>query len=128
MTSFRRIVSAASYLCHAFVVAPCLARPVACFVLGAWVVAVVTCPKVLTTFRVVALDLHVGIAEGHLHDIAVRLLHKHDELLLPVGGFALANTSRLVERRSDSIISFGVSTSSLPQVIFSLGGAPEYPP
>lgn len=29
---------------------------------------------------------------------------------------------------SDSIMNLGVSTSSLPQVIFSLGTAPEYPP
>ncbi len=29
---------------------------------------------------------------------------------------------------SDSMTNFGVSTSSLPQVIFSLGTAPEYPP
>ena len=29
---------------------------------------------------------------------------------------------------SDSITNFGVSTASLPQVIFSLGTAPEYEP
>ena len=29
---------------------------------------------------------------------------------------------------SDSIINLGVSMSNFPQLIFSLGGAPEYPP
>ena len=29
---------------------------------------------------------------------------------------------------SDSIINLGVSTSNFPQLIFSVGGAPEYPP
>ena len=29
---------------------------------------------------------------------------------------------------SDSIMNDGVVASSLPQVIFSFGGAPEYPP
>ena len=100
MVSFRRSLSAASYLCHAFVSAPCLARPVACFVLGAGVVAVVSSSEVLTTFRVVSSDFHVGIAEGHLDNIAVWLLNENDKLLFSVGGLAFTNAARLVERRS----------------------------
>jgi hypothetical protein len=40
----------------------------------------------------------------------------------------LAKTSGATMVASDSIMYFGVSTLSLPQVIFSLGTAPEYDP
>lgn len=40
----------------------------------------------------------------------------------------LANTSGATIVASDSIMNFGVSTLSLPHVIFSLGTAPEYDP
>ena len=40
----------------------------------------------------------------------------------------LANTNGATMVASDSIMNFGVSTLSLPHVIFSLGTAPEYEP
>ena len=40
----------------------------------------------------------------------------------------LANTNGATIVASDSIMNFGVSTLSLPHVIFSLGTAPEYDP
>jgi len=55
--------------------------------------------EVLATLGVVALDLHVRVAEGQLHDVAVRLLDEDDELLLPVGRLTLANPARAVELR-----------------------------
>ena len=39
-----------------------------------------------------------------------------------------ANTSGATMVASDSMMNFGVFTASLPQVIFSLGSAPEYEP
>ena len=66
--------------------------------LGSGVVTVVAGPEVLAPLWVVALDFHVRVTEGHLHDVAVRLLHEHDELLLPVGRLALANAAGLVQR------------------------------
>lgn len=68
--------------------------------LGAGVVAVVSRSEVLAPFWVVSFDFHVGIAEGHLDNIAVWLLNENDELLFSVGGLAFTNAARLVERRS----------------------------
>ena len=40
----------------------------------------------------------------------------------------MAKSSGATIVASDSIMNVGVSTPSLPQLIFSLGGAPEYEP
>ena len=49
--------------------------------------------EVLPTFRIVALNLHIRIAEANLNDVASRILNV-DGTLLPLAG----SVERLVER------------------------------
>ena len=52
--------------------------------------------------------------------------HKSDRWIYQPSKYAKINGATIVA--SDSMINFGVSIPSLPQVIFSFGTAPEYEP
>lgn len=61
-----------------------LAGPVAWFPLWSWVVAVMSGAEILSAVWVVAFDFHVGVAEVHLHDVAVFILGVDGEFLRAV--------------------------------------------
>ena len=87
--------------------------------------------------------------EKHLNDEATRIVESNEDILLYdtghiPGALGTSNLYNPIDRTyqprtfakmsgatmvaSDSIMYFGVSTLNLPQVIFSLGTAPEYDP
>lgn len=57
------------------------------------------CAEVLTTFRIVAFDLHIRIAESNLDDVAIRVLDVDSTLLL-----LARSVERLVERHLFALV------------------------
>lgn len=80
---------------------------------------------------------HLAVKSCHTRRVTTRLLHMWNSPPSMLGPFCLrlvhtpstsAKINGATMDASDSMINFGASTPSFPQVIFSLGVAPEYEP